>query len=121
MHKDICGIRKKLKNKHFPVRQRPFLRKINLENGGGCGIMKYRKEGPVYGRIPYDPASSEANCKCPLYKKTQQRKKVMNYTEAVNYIEEVPKFTKKNKPEKFFQRMEWVGKVCCRWKNKRKP
>lgn len=27
----------------------------------------------------------------------------------------------KNKPEKFFQRMEWVGKVCCRWKNKRKP
>ena len=54
MHKDICRIRKKLKNKHFPVRQRPFLRKINLENGGGCGIMKYRKEGPVYGRIPYE-------------------------------------------------------------------
>ena len=54
MHKYICGIRKKLKNKHFPVRQRPFLRKINLENGGGCGIMKYRKEGPVYGRIPYE-------------------------------------------------------------------
>lgn len=39
MHKDMCEIRKKLKNKHFPVRQRPFLRKINLENGGGCGIM----------------------------------------------------------------------------------
>lgn len=29
----------KAENKHFPVRQRPFLRKINLENGGGCGIM----------------------------------------------------------------------------------
>ena len=43
-----------MKNKHFPVRQRLFLRKINLENGGGCGIMKYRKEGPVYGRIPYE-------------------------------------------------------------------
>ena len=31
--------RKKLKNKRFSVRRRPFLRKINLENRGGCGIM----------------------------------------------------------------------------------
>ena len=116
MHKNICGIRKKLKNKHFPVRQRPFLRKINLENGGGCGIMKYRKEGPVYGRIPYDPASSEANCKCPLYKKTQQRKKVMNYTEAVNYIEEVPKFTKKNKPENTLELIRRIGHPECAMK-----
>ena len=29
----------------------------------------------------------------------KQRMNRMNYTEATNYIEEVPKFTKKNKPE----------------------
>ena len=28
-----------LKNKRFSVRRRLFLRKINLENRAGCGIM----------------------------------------------------------------------------------
>ena len=29
-------------------------------------VMKYHKEGPACGRIPYDPASSEADCEYPL-------------------------------------------------------
>ena len=29
--------------------------------------MKYHKGGPACGRIPYDLASSEADCECPLY------------------------------------------------------
>ena len=29
--------------------------------------MKYHKEGPACGRIPYDPASSEADCEYPLW------------------------------------------------------
>ena len=27
-----------------------------------CPVMKYHKEGPACGRIPYDPISSEADC-----------------------------------------------------------
>ena len=29
-------------------------------------VMKYHKEGPACGRIPYDPTSSEADCEYPL-------------------------------------------------------
>ena len=29
-------------------------------------FMKYHKEGSACGRIPYDPASSEADCEYPL-------------------------------------------------------
>ena len=29
--------------------------------------MKYHKEGPACGRIPYDSTSSEADCEYPLY------------------------------------------------------
>ena len=34
--------------------------KISME------VMKYHKEGPACGRIPYDPTSSEADCEYPL-------------------------------------------------------
>ena len=30
-------------------------------------VMKYHKEGPACGRIPYDAASSEADCEYPLW------------------------------------------------------
>lgn len=33
----------------------------------------------------------------------------MNYTEAVAYIEETPKFTKKNKPENTWELLERIG------------
>ena len=33
----------------------------------------------------------------------------MNYTEAVEYIEEVPKFTKKNKPENTLELIRRIG------------
>ena len=33
----------------------------------------------------------------------------MNYTEATNYIEEVPKFTKKNKPENTLELLRRIG------------
>ena len=29
-------------------------------------VMKYHKEGPACGRIPYDVTSSEADCEYPL-------------------------------------------------------
>ena len=29
-------------------------------------VMKYHKEGPACGRIPYDSTSSEADCEYPL-------------------------------------------------------
>ena len=34
---------------------------------------------------------------------------MMNYIEAVNYIEEVPKFTKKNKPENTLELIRRLG------------
>ena len=33
----------------------------------------------------------------------------MDYTEAVAYIEETPKFTKKNKPENTWELLERIG------------
>ena len=33
---------------------------------GSYSVMTYHKEGPACGRIPYDPASSEADCEYPL-------------------------------------------------------
>ena len=40
----------------------------------------------------------------------------MNYTEAVNYIEEVPKFTKKNKPENTLELIRRIGHPECAMK-----
>lgn len=39
----------------------------------------------------------------------KQRMNRMNYTEATNYIEEVPKFTKKNKPENTLELLRRIG------------
>ena len=39
-------------------------------------VMKYHKEGPACGRIPYDPASSEADCEYLLDLSRAANKKV---------------------------------------------
>ena len=47
---------KKPENRHFSVGQRPFLRKINLENRGGCGIM----DSVMFNRIRQKTMSHKA-------------------------------------------------------------
>ena len=37
-----------------------------ITESGSCPLMKYHKE-PVYGRIPYDSVSSEADSAYPLW------------------------------------------------------
>ena len=44
--------------------RRYFFNRVKLRSS--CSVMKYHKEGPACGRIPYDATSSEADCEYPL-------------------------------------------------------
>ena len=47
-------------------------------------VMKYHKEGPACGRIPYDAASSEADCEYPLLMRTSSAASA-NYKESSRF------------------------------------
>lgn len=75
-----------------------------------CAVVVYTKKQFLQGTRPW----MQTGIYYLFY--LEQKEKIMNYTEAIDYIENIPKFTKKNKPENTLEMVRRLGHPEREWK-----